>query len=218
MHILLIEDDLDLGRLLHGSIKEQGYSSEWLRRAIDAPHNLDLASVDCVILDLSLPDGSGLELLKRWRAQESVVPIIIITAHSGLDERLAGFDSGADDFLVKPFALAELHARIRVALRRHARQVNDVWQCGPLTIDPRSRNIIQNGEHIELTRREFDLLVELARNFESVVDKCVLAQRLEPLGEPLDLASIDVHVSNLRKKLGAQTIRTVRGVGYMLVP
>jgi DNA-binding response OmpR family regulator len=216
MHILLIEDDLDLGRALQAALRVEGLSSEWLRRAGDAPHMVDPSLVDCVLLDLTLPDGSGFDLLARWRRQDCPVPVIVITARGAVEDRLRGLDGGADDFVVKPFVTAELVSRIRALLRRAARQASERWTLGALTIEPRSHRAARLGEPLDLSPREFQLLLVLAREAGSVVPKGVLAQRLEPLGEPVDFASIEVHVSNLRRKIGAQAIRTVRGVGYML--
>jgi two-component system response regulator QseB/two-component system response regulator BasR len=216
MHILLIEDDLDLGRALQSALKLEGLSSEWLRRAGDAPAVVDAASVDCVLLDLTLPDGSGFDLLERWRAQGNPVPIIVITARGAMEDRLRGLDGGADDFVIKPFATVELVSRIRAVLRRSARQTSERWTLGELTIEPRAHRVARAGEPLELSPREFQLLLALARDAGAVVPKGVIAQRLEPLGDPVDFASIEVHVSNLRRKIGAQAIQTVRGVGYML--
>ena len=216
MHILVIEDDLDLGRALQGALRVEGLTSEWLRRAADAPAQVDASVVDCVLLDLTLPDGSGFDLLARWRQQANPVPVIVITARGAVEDRLRGLDGGADDFVVKPFATAELVSRIRAVLRRAARQTSECWTVGTLTIEPRSHRAARAGESLDLSPREFQLLLALAREAGSVVPKGVLAQRLEPLGEPVDFASIEVHVSNLRRKIGPQAIRTVRGVGYML--
>lgn len=216
MHILLIEDDLDLGRALQAALKVEGLSSEWLRRAADAPPQLDAAVVDCVLLDLMLPDGSGFDLLARWRSQDTPVPVIVITARGAVEDRLRGLDGGADDFVVKPFAMAELVSRIRAVMRRTARQTSERWILGALTIEPRSHRAARDGRALELSPREFQLLLALARDAGSVVPKGVIAQRLEPLGDPVDFASIEVHVSNLRRKIGPQAIVTVRGVGYML--
>lgn len=216
VHILLIEDDLDLGRALQAALKVDGLSSEWRRRAADAPRTLDGAVFDCVLLDLSLPDGSGFELLARWRREGSLLPVIVITARSAVEDRLAGLDGGADDFVIKPFATAELISRIRAVLRRSARQASEVWTLGALTIQPRRHWSALNGEPLDLSPREFRLLLELAREPGAVVPKGVLAQKLEPLGEPLDFAAIEVHVSNLRRKIGSARVHTVRGVGYLL--
>jgi two-component system response regulator QseB len=216
VHILLIEDDLDLGRALQAALKVDGLSSEWRRRAADAPRVPDAAVFDCVLLDLSLPDGNGFDLLARWRREGSALPVIVITARSAMEDRLAGLDGGADDFVIKPFATAELISRIRAVLRRSARQASEAWALGPLTIEPRRHAASLHGEPLDLSPREFKLLLELAREPGAVVAKGVLAQRLAPLGEPLDFAAVEVHVSNLRRKIGSAMVHTVRGVGYML--
>lgn len=218
MHLLLIEDDLDLGRALQAALRIEGFTSEWHRRASDAPPVLDNAGVDGVLLDLTLPDGSGFDLLAQWRGQASRVPILVITARSAVEDRLAGLDGGADDFVIKPFNTAELISRIRAVLRRSARQASERWLLGELVLEPRRRHAERAGKALDLSPREFQLLLELARDAGTVVAKGVLAQRLEPLGEPLDFSALEVHVSNLRRKIGAELIRTVRGVGYLLQP
>lgn len=219
VHLLLVEDDLDLGRALQASLKVEGLSSEWLRRAADAPLSFESTPFDCVLLDLSLPDGEGQALLGRWRSKGEQVPVIIITARSAIEDRTAGLDAGADDFVVKPFATAELISRIRAVLRRSARQASEQWLLGEaLTIEPRRHVAHLNGCALDLSPREFRLLLELSREPGAVLAKGMLAQRMEPLGEALDFATLEVHVSNLRRKLGAHRIHTVRGVGYMLVP
>lgn len=217
MHILIIEDDLDLGFALQQALKAEGVSSEWLRRVADAPLPFDAQSFDCMLLDLALPDGTGLDLLERWRRAGVAVPIIIITARAALADRLAGLDGGADDFLVKPFATAELMSRMRAVLRRYARQASEVWTIGALQIEPRAYVARLDGAVLDLSPREFHLMLELAREPGVVVAKGALAQRLEPLGDALDFGAIEVHISNLRRKIGADRIRTVRGIGYQFV-
>lgn len=218
MHILLIEDDLDLGRALQQALKAEGFSSEWLRRLVDAPRSFEDTAYNCVLLDLTLPDGSGFDLLARWRKQDITVPVVVITARSGLDDRLAGLDGGADDFVVKPFATAELLSRIRAVCRRSARQASEVWNFGSLSILPRRHVATLDGAELDLSPREYRILLELAREPETVLPKGTLAQRLEPLGDPVEFSVIEVHVSNLRRKIGAERIVTVRGVGYLFQP
>ncbi|RTL38670.1 MAG: response regulator transcription factor [Burkholderiales bacterium] len=218
MHLLLIEDDLDLGRSLQAAFRQQGFSCEWLRRAHDAPLALSDAAADCVLLDLGLPDGSGFELLARWRRADASTPVIVITARTALEDRLAGLDGGADDVVLKPFAIPELVSRIHAVVRRSARQAQETWQFGDLTVDPRARTAHLAGALLALTGREFQLLTELAREPGAVVAKSRIAQRLAPLDEPVDAATLEMHISNLRKKIGAERIRTVRGIGYQLVP
>ncbi|TXG78268.1 MAG: response regulator transcription factor [Rhodocyclaceae bacterium] len=216
MHILIVEDDVDLGRGLLTALKPEGFSAVWLRRLADLPAQ-DEAAFDCALVDLTLPDGDGLSLLRRWRTSGRGLPVIVITARSTLEDRLAGLDGGADDFMVKPFAMPELVARIRAVTRRYAQQASALWRIGELEIEPQAHLARLGGVAVELSPREFRLLVELARDPGTVVSKTVLGQRLEPLGDPLDAPTIEVHVSNLRRKIGAGLVRTVRGVGYQLV-
>lgn len=216
MHILIIEDDLDLGHGLQQALKAEGIASTWLRRAADAPQSCDLHEYDCALLDIALPDGSGTDLLLRWRAEGAGLPIIMVTARAGLDDRLAGLDGGADDYIAKPFAVPELLSRIRAVMRRYAQQATDVWTVGDLVVEPRAHRATVGGAELDLSPREFSLLLELAKQPHAVVAKAALAQRLAPHGEALDFGALEVHVSNLRRKIGAQRIRTVRGVGYML--
>lgn len=216
MHILLIEDDFDLGHALQTALRTEGHTSTWLRRTNDAPLRLDPAAQDAVLLDQTLPDGDGRLLLTRWRRQGSTVPIIVITARIALEDRLAGFDGGADDYVIKPFEMPELIARLRSVLRRCAQQASDCWAVGELTLEPRRQRALLNGEELALSPREYQLLLELARERGGVVPKHQLAQRLAPLGEPLEFGTLEVHMANLRRKIGASRIGTLRGVGYWL--
>lgn len=213
MHVLIIEDDIELGPALLGALKQQGISGMWVRRLHEALA-LDTEPMDAVLLDLCLPDGEGLDLLRRWRARCSDLPVIVITARSDLQDRLDGLDSGADDYLVKPFAIPELIARLWAVQRRYARQADALWKFGALTVDPKGSAAWLRGEPLALSAREFRLLFELVKDPGAVVSKSVLGQRLEPLGDPVDPSTIEVHMSNLRRKLGGQVIHTVRGIGY----
>ena len=216
MHILLIEDDLDLGASLVRALQQDGFTVQWLRRAHDAPLQLDDPGCSAVLLDLGLPDGSGMELLRRWRRAQAGAPVLVITARSALQDRLGGLDAGADDYLVKPFDIPELLARLRAVLRRTAAQSGEQWQFGALSVWPRKCQAQLSGQPLELTPREFQLLLALAQGGGDVVPKRTLAQRLEPLGDPMDTAALQVHISNLRRKIGAERVGTLRGVGYWL--
>lgn len=216
MHILLIEDDLDLGASLVRALQQDGFTVQWLRRAHDAPLQLDDPGCSAVLLDLGLPDGSGMELLRRWRRAQAGAPVLVITARSALQDRLGGLDAGADDYLVKPFDIPELLARLRAVLRRTAAQSGEQWQFGALSVWPRKCLAQLGGLPLELTPREFQLLLALAQGGGDVVPKRTLAQRLEPLGDPMDTAALQVHISNLRRKIGAERVGTLRGVGYWL--
>jgi len=216
MNVLMIEDDLDLGRGLVATLKGHSMGCQWIRRAADAPRSFTEFDCDCVLLDLSLPDGEGHDLLARWRRNGMRVPVVIMTARSRLEDKLAGLDGGADDFLVKPFAPAELISRLRAVVRRSAQQASETWTLGALEIEPAVHAVRLKGQPIDLTPREFAVLRELARTPGMVVSKEKLSKRLSPFGEPLETAVIEVHVFNLRKKIGANLIHTVRGVGYLL--
>ena len=216
MHLLLVEDDLDLGQSLQQSLKGDGFTSEWVRTSGQAREFTDTGRFDCIVLDLSLPDGSGLDLLRLWRGRDDGTPVIIITARSALTDRLAGLDGGADDFVLKPFAPPELFSRIRAVMRRYSRRAENTWTCGRIQIETRTHEVRQDGSPIELSPREFQILLELARRDGGVISKDELAERLAPLGDPIDFNAIEVHVHNLRRKLGSESIVTVRGVGYRM--
>jgi two-component system, OmpR family, response regulator QseB len=215
MHILLVEDDLDLGPALLAALKAEGMSAQWVRRAGDARAAMG-PEVDLVLLDRALAGQEGLDLLREWRARRRSTPVIVITARSSLSDRLEGLDEGADDYLVKPFEIPELLSRVRAVHRRHRRQASEQWDLGALTVSPRSHQAWLNGEPLVLSAREFQLLLALAKDTDAVVPKHVLGQLLEPLGDPVDAATVEVHLSNLRRKIGSERIRTVRGVGYQL--
>lgn len=216
MHILLVEDDIDLGNALQKVLKNERWSCEWVRTAANAKTFIQHSLHDCVLLDLSLPDGSGLELLDTWRQSGLILPIIVITAQSSLDARLTGLNNGADDFVLKPFDPAELIARINAVVRRYVKQTHSTWKLGNLEIESKSHQVRLSGRLIDLSPREFTMLEELARHAGTVVSKDKLAVRLAPLGEPVEFSTLEVHVYNLRRKIGADLIKTIRGIGYML--
>lgn len=216
MHLLLVEDDLDLGASLLQALKGAGLDVEWVRFARDAERFVEQGDHDCVLMDLGLPDGRGLDLLRRWRARGLRTPLIVITASDSLGDRLQGLDEGADDFLVKPFAFEELVARIHAVTRRAAQQAAPLWRFGELALDPQRRVCTLAGQEVALSPREFDVLEQLARAGGRVVPKHRLAQALQPLGEAVDLNALEVHVHHLRRKVGMAWVKTVRGVGYAL--
>ncbi|MFM2347613.1 MAG: hypothetical protein RL654_2366 [Pseudomonadota bacterium] len=217
MHVLLLEDDLDLGQAIVTALRQDGCTVLW-QRTPTAVEGLDRERTDAVLLDLGLPRIDGMDLLRAWRQSGWAVPVMVVSARGTLPERLAGLDEGADDYLPKPFAMAELLSRLRALHRRHVRQASERWRIGALELAPRDRLVWVQGEPVALSAREFQLLEALARNPQAVVSKSALGQRLQPLGEPLEGSVIEVHMSNLRRKIGADRIRTLRGVGYQLVP
>lgn len=216
MHVLLFEDDLDLGQAILNALRQEGLSVLWLRSA-EGAQGLETSGIDAVLLDLGLPNADGMDLLRGWRRAGWLVPVMVISARAELPQRLAGLDEGADDYLPKPFAMAELISRLRALHRRQARQASERWRIGKLEIAPRDNRVWVDGEPVELSGREFQLLEALARSPDAVVSKSALGRRLQPLGEPLEGSVIEVHMSNLRRKIGAHRIRTLRGVGYQLI-
>ncbi len=218
MKICLIEDDLELGRALQSALQDAGLDALWLRRVADARHWLEEASFDAVVLDLGLPDGSGLDLLRHLRGDGKTVPVVIITARDSLEDRLGGLDLGADDYLVKPFATSELLARLRAVVRR-ATGWNDagesVWKVKDLVLDDKRITLTRGGVPVLLSRTEFALLHELMRNPNRVMTRRELEARALPQSEG---QALDVHMSNLRRKIGDGYIHTVRGVGYRVEP
>jgi two-component system response regulator QseB/two-component system response regulator BasR len=214
MKICLIEDDLELGRALQSALQDAGQDVLWLRRVADARHWVAETSFDAIVLDLGLPDGSGLDLLRRLRSEGKSLPIVVITARDSLEDRLGGLDLGADDYLVKPFAASELLARLRAVVRRATgwnEAGESVWRLQDLVLDDKRITVARAGVPVVLSRTEFALLHELMRNADRVMTRRELEARALPQSEG---QALDVHMSNLRRKIGEGYIHTVRGVGY----
>ena len=216
MKILLVEDDFELGNGVRIALIEHGFTVIWVRRLVDAIAETSNGLADFVLLDLGLPDGDGLSLLKRLRKEQKGLPVLLITARDSLDDRLIGLDSGADDYLVKPFALAELVSRIRALARRSYGYDGEVLAIRNLTISESKVQVTRDDQLIELSATEFAILTTLAKRLDRVVTRRTLEDQVLLGG--IDNASnvLDVHISNLRKKIGDGYIRTVRGVGYVI--
>ncbi|WP_442775115.1 response regulator [Sphaerotilus montanus] len=213
MNICLIEDDLLLGRAMMAALEDVGHTVRWWRLAADVRAQFDEADFDAVVLDLGLPDGDGLALLRAWRRQSMALPVVIVTARDTLGERIDGLDAGADDFLVKPFANAELMARLRAVTRRTVGRDTAVLVAGGVRLDEQRMRVLCHGEPVSLSPTEFALLRELLRHRDRVRTRRQLEADALPESEG---QSLDVHISNLRRKVGAGLIRTVRGVGYVI--
>lgn len=218
MHLLLIEDDLDLGAALQAALGTHGFTSEWVRHARDARARTRDPEVayDCALLDLGLPDGQGLDLLRAWRGSELAMPVIVLTANDAVSSRVGGLDAGADDYVIKPVAPEELTARVRAVTRRAAGRASPRWRLGPIEVDVKRCEVRVDGSPVALSPKEFQIVALLARHAGDVVPKHRVARTLSPLGDPPEFATLEWHVHNLRRKLGAQSIRTVRGVGYVM--
>ena len=216
MRVLLIEDDESLGDALRIGLIKAGYTVDWTKNGLAADHALQNEVFELVILDLTLPKIDGISLLQKMRARGNTTPVLILTARESVEERVKGLDSGADDYLTKPFDLDEVYARLRALLRRFASRALPEIVHGNLTLDPASHQVTLNQEAITLPRREFALLHILLENEGRVLSREHLTQSLYGWGEEVDSNALEVHIHNLRKKFGQEFIRTIRGIGYMI--
>ncbi|MBB3121398.1 response regulator [Pseudoduganella violacea] len=216
MKILLVEDDLGLGNGIRNALAEQDMDIVWVRSRQDARQQLAAHGFGLLLLDLALPDGDGLGLLRELRGAQNTLPVLILTARDALHDRLVGLDSGADDYLVKPFALAELQSRIRALARRSYGASSDSLTLRGLHINLSSHRVTMEGKDLDLSRSEYVLLAVLARRCDRVLTRSTLEQELHQAGSASDSNVLDVHISNLRRKLGSGFIRTVRGIGYVV--
>ncbi len=216
MRVLLVEDDELLGDGLRTGLMQVGYTVDWTKNGLAADQALQNETFDLVILDLTLPKVDGLSLLQRMRARGNTTPVLILTARESVEERVKGLDSGADDYLTKPFDLDEVCARLRALQRRFASRALPQIIHGNLTLDPASHLVTFNQENITLPRREFALLHILLENAGRVLSREHLTQSLYGWGEEVDSNALEVHIHNLRKKFGQEFFRTIRGIGYMI--
>jgi len=216
MRILLVEDDALLGDGVQAGLGQSGFNVDWVRDGIAGELALRTGEYAGVVLDLGLPRLSGLELLQRLRRSGNKVPVLILTARDGVADRIKGLDGGADDYLIKPFDLNELAARLRALVRRSRGEAAPTLRVGELELDPAARCVSFRGQPVELSLREFALLQELMLNAGRVLSREQLAQKLYAWGEEIESNAIEVHVHHLRRKLAPDLVRTVRGVGYLL--
>lgn len=216
MRVLLIEDDTVLGAAVRDQIAGDGHSVDWVTRLDRAGDALATTVYDLVLLDLMLPDGRGIPFLKTLRGRGDVTPVIILTALDQVSDRIGGLNAGADDYMVKPFDLAELSARIGSVARRYVGNPNPLITLGTLEIDLAARSIFDNGRPVVLTAREWVLFEAFLQRPGQLLSKSQLEERLYSFDKEIDSNAIEVHVSRLRKKLGAHVIETERGLGYRL--
>jgi DNA-binding response OmpR family regulator len=216
MRILLVEDDKLLGDGVQAGLAQSGFSVDWVKDGVAAELALKTGEYAGVVLDLGLPRLSGMELLARLRGGNNKVPVLILTARDRVEERIKGLDCGADDYVIKPFDLHELAARLRALVRRASGEAAPKLQVGAIELDPAARSVRFRGRPVELSVREFALLQELMLHAGRVLTREQLAQRLYAWGEEIESNAIEVHVHHLRRKLAPELVRTVRGVGYLL--
>lgn len=216
MRVLLIEDDLLLGEAVRDHIASHGHAVDWSTTLGEARDHLNVVSYELILLDLHLPDGKGLDFLKALRGKGSDTPVIILTARDQLSDRIEGLNSGADDYLVKPFDLGELSARLAAVARRYAGNPNPLLRLGRVEIDQAARRVVVEGTEAMLTSREWAVLEQFLRRPGTTVGKDQIEDALYAFGAEIESNTVEVYVSRLRKKLGREVITTVRGLGYRL--
>ena len=215
MRILLVEDDRLLGDGLKAGLTQAGYAVDWLRDGEAAVAALSTETFAAVVLDLGLPKRDGLSVLQWLRGRHDATPVLILTARDQLEDRVRGLDLGADDYVLKPFDLDEIAARLRALVRRAHGRPEPLLALGEIELNPAARTVTRAGEAVDLTPREFDLLHLLLHNAERVLTRRTLEEQLYTWNDAVDSNALEVHIHHLRKKLGNEMIRTVRGVGYM---
>lgn len=216
MRVLLVEDDELLGDGVRVGLQQYGYAVDWVKDGQTALQAILSETFDTIVLDLELPKKSGLEVLRSARSKNIATPVLILTARELVEDRVKGLDAGADDYLVKPFDLEELSARIRALQRRTASRAEPLIAHGDISLDPASRTAFLKGEPLILSRREFALLQKLLENVGKVLSREQLTQTLYGWGDEIDSNALEVHIHNLRKKFGHNLVRTIRGVGYVV--
>ena len=216
MRVLLVEDDEMIGDSLRKGLRGEGFTVDWARDGRDAELALETTEYALVLLDLGLPRKDGLVVLRDWRQRGNAVPVLVLTARDAVPDRVKGLDSGADDYLVKPFDLTELLARMRALLRRQTGRARDLIEVGTLRLDPVAHTVEYRGRPVPLSAREFTLLHALLETPGAVLSREQLEDRLYGWGEEVESNAVEVHIHNLRRKLDSRIIRTVRGVGYRL--
>lgn len=216
MRILLIEDDTVLGAAVRDQIASDGHSVDWVQRLDAADHALAGVPYDLLLLDLMLPDGRGIAFLRRLRSRGAATPVIVLTALDQVSDRIEGLNAGADDYLVKPFDLAELSARMGSVARRYGGNPNPLITHGPLQIDLAARRILRDGQPVPLTAREWVLFEAFLSRPGQLFSRSQLEEKLYDFDAEVESNTIEVHISRLRKKLGAAVIATERGLGYRL--
>lgn len=216
MRLLLAEDDPQLGDGITVGLRQAGYAVDWVKDGVAADLALKTEPFDLLVLDLGLPRLDGMEVLRRLRTRGQALPVLVLTARDATGDKVTGLDAGADDYLVKPIDLDELAARMRALARRAAGHASPQLVLGALSIDPAGRQVLLAGVPVELSAREYSLLLALAENAGRVMTRAQLEASLYGWRDEPDSNALEVHIHHLRKKLGSECIKTLRGVGYMV--
>ncbi|MDH4039687.1 MAG: response regulator [Gammaproteobacteria bacterium] len=214
MRILLVEDDSQLGESLEAALRLEQYAVDWLRTGEPVKAALGSTPYDLLIIDLGLPGVPGMQVLRQLRADKHRLPVLVLTARNTIADRVDGLDSGADDYLSKPFDIAELFARVRALLRRKGEQRSTQLQAVGISLDPADRLVSFQGQAVDLTAREFAILEILMRNAGRYVSRARLEEGIYSWGEEVESNTVEVYISRLRKRFGSSAIETMRGVGY----
>ena len=217
MRVLLVEDAPGLGEAVREQIADDGHAVDWVQRLDHANASVRTTPYDLILLDLMLPDGRGLDFLRQQRAAGNVTPVIILTAQDQISDRIAGLNAGADDYLVNPFDLFELSARVAAVARRYSGNPNPQIRLGDLQVDMNARTVQRAGITIDLTAREWALFEAFVQRPTALLSKAQLEERLYAFGAEIESNTIEVYISRLRKKLGRDLVETVRGMGYRLM-
>ncbi|MDR2220435.1 MAG: response regulator transcription factor [Methylobacillus sp.] len=218
MRILVVEDDVLLGDAIQAGLKQAGFAADWVRDGMLADQVLATEAFDAVVLDIGLPRLSGLEALRRLRDRKGTTPVLLLTARDTVDDRIQGLDAGADDYLIKPFDMGELAARLRALIRRSGGTAAPVLQVGDITLDPSAHTVMHGDDAVNLSATEFALLHALMLGAGKVLSRAQLGEKLYAWGEEIESNAIEVHVHHLRRKLYPELIETIRGVGYLVRP
>lgn len=218
MHILLVEDNALVASGIHSGLALHGLGCDWATSCTSADAHLAARAYDACVLDLGLPDGDGMALLRRWRAAGQALPVLILSARDQLGDKVAGLQSGSDDYLTKPFDLPELVARLQALLRRAGGRASDRVRLGPCEVDMARGEVWCEGARVELSRREWALLAALIQADGRTLSAAQLHDSIYGLGDEVESNTVNVHVHHLRKKLGSRLIETVRGQGFRLAP
>lgn len=216
MHVLVVEDDALLGDAIQVGLKQAGYAVEWVRDGITANTVLTTESFEAAVLDIGLPGMSGIEILRRLRTRKNAIPVLLLTARDTVDDRILGLDSGADDYLIKPFDMGELAARLRALVRRGNGSSTPTLSVGGVELDPAGHQVTYQGKPIDLSAKEFAILHALMLGTGKVHSRGQLEEKLYGWGEEVESNAVEVHIHHLRRKLEPELIQTIRGVGYLI--
>jgi DNA-binding response OmpR family regulator len=216
MRVLVVEDDALLGDAIQAGLKQAGFAVDWVKDGIAATHALETEAYAVAVLDLGLPRLSGLEVLQTLRARRDQTPVLILTARDSVEDRIKGLDAGADDYVVKPFDMGELAARLRALARRAGGESAPSLRNGELVLDPAAHSVTYQAQPVDISAKEFALLHALMRNTGRALTRAQLEAQLYAWGEEIESNTVEVHIHHLRRKLSPTLIQTIRSVGYMM--